>query len=270
MSTHRDRRITRAEAEQLLRTGQGGPEALSALLAAAASPAAAGEFAGEGAALAEFRAASLSTVPSPRRRHLTVKTALANLLTAKLAAAAAVAATATGGVALAAATGHLSGSTHPAAHPVAVTSVAGATDDPGETPGTESGGAPATEAAESRDTGGSATPSPSLVGLCRAFQAGATDNPGKALQNPAFSVLVSTAGGADNVAAFCLEMVGPAVSHTGHGRMSGAPVSHPVGPPAGHPGPPSPLPGGGRSGHPTGAPVSHPTGAPTILPTGHA
>jgi hypothetical protein len=48
-------------------------------------------------------------------------------------------------------------------------------------------------------------PSPSVVGLCRAFAAGAGDNPGKALENPAFTALITAAGGATEVPAFCAD-----------------------------------------------------------------
>ena len=36
-----------------------------------------------------------------------------------------------------------------------------------------------------------ATPSPSLRGLCQAYTAHAADNPGKALDNPAFAALIA-------------------------------------------------------------------------------
>jgi hypothetical protein len=55
------------------------------------------------------------------------------------------------------------------------------------------------------DASPSATPSPSLDGLCVAFQAGAVD---KAASNPAFTALQDAAGGADNVAAYCVTRIG--------------------------------------------------------------
>ncbi len=48
----------------------------------------------------------------------------------------------------------------------------------------------------------SAAPEPSLVGLCHAFPAVANSH-GRALDNPAFTTLITAAGGADNVAAYC-------------------------------------------------------------------
>ena len=95
-----------------------------------------------------------------------------------------------------------------------------------------------------------ATPSPSLRGLCTAYQAGATANNGKALSNPAFSSLVAAAGGKDEVAAYCTKLVG-------------APPTHPAGKP-------SSVPSGKPTAVPSVAPTAHPTGKPTALPTtGH-
>ncbi len=93
-------------------------------------------------------------------------------------------------------------------------------------------GAPSSPA--KTDHPGSATPSPSLKGLCTAFQAGATSNRGKAIDNPAFTALVTAAGGKDNLAAFCITLVGP--PRTTHSpKAPASPVttpSHPVGRPS--------------------------------------
>jgi hypothetical protein len=269
MSTHRPR-ISRADAERLLDTGTGGPQALSALLAAATPPTAAGEPAGEHAALAEFRAARLATVP-PRRRIPMLKAALANLIAVKVAAGAAVAAAATGGIALAAASGNLpaplQGAAHsafgaPAAHGASQASSAHGRPHGAPVPAsTAASTAPTFEPSESNHPSGTATPSPSLRGLCNAFQAGATSNPGKALANPAFSVLVTAAGGKANVAAFCVTLIGPAPTHHAGApstHPSGAPSTHRGGPPSTHPGVPGTHPGGRPTSHPTGAPSSHP------------
>jgi hypothetical protein len=167
-----------------------------------------------------------------------IRTTVAKILTAK--AAAVVAATAIGTVAVAAGTGnlptqhqdgdaardtHVSQSAHPSK-----------SDHPS--------GKPTTSPGSSGDH--SATPSPSMVGLCHAFTAGAGDNPGKALENPAFTVLITTAGGKDKVTAYCTALLADAT------HSAGSPASHPTGAP---------------STHPTGAPTSHPTGAPSTHPT---
>ncbi len=173
----------------------------------------------------------------------------------KVAALAALAAAATGGIALAAATGNLPGPLQDTAHsafgaPAVATDAADPSDEPSESVEPTQAAPQAPVLTGSETSSGSASPSPSLDGLCKAFQAKATSNPGKALANPAFSVLVSAAGGTDKVTDFCVTRVGPAATH-------GVPPTHPAGAPSTHAG-----------DHPTGAPATHPTGArPSGLPT---
>ncbi len=52
-----------------------------------------------------------------------------------------------------------------------------------------------------------AAPSPSLKGLCKAYQAGASAFEKEKL-NPAFIALVAAAGEAESVATYCVELVG--------------------------------------------------------------
>lgn len=241
MSTyHRTGAIDRRTAERLLdraRAGRlAGGDPLVDLLALAAAPAGRDELAGESAALAAFRAAR--PVPADRsRRRSMIKTALAKVLTLK--AAAVLAATAAGGVALAASTGALpnplNGTTQSA--PGVVGHV---------------GGRPSAGASHRGSDGPDATPSPSLLGLCHAYTAGAGSEHGKALENPAFSVLITTAGGKDKVDAFCSALLASAGS-TGQptAHPTGASTDHPTGGPTGHP-------SEGQDKHPTGAPTSHP------------
>jgi PT repeat len=234
MSTHRPRRIDRTTAEQLLRgepvDPTGGPDPLAALLAAAAAPARADELAGEYAALAAFREAHLGPVLQPRRTSM-IKTALAKLLTVKLAAAA-VGVTTLGGVALAAGTGTLPTSPRhetTTSHP----KPAHATGKPSTAP--------------THESKSKASPSPSLFGLCHAYTAGAGSEHGKALESPAFTALITAAGGKSNVAAYCTAVIaaGPGKSGT-----------HPTGKPTTQP-----------TDHPTGKPTDHPTGGPTTRPS---
>ncbi len=51
-----------------------------------------------------------------------------------------------------------------------------------------------------------ASPQPSLAGLCNAWAAGATDNPGAAADNPAFGSLVEAAGSPDEVPGYCADL----------------------------------------------------------------
>ncbi len=248
MNTHRPRRIDRKTAERLLRgdraVPEGGPDPLADLLAAATAPPRADELAGEQAALAAFREAHLVGVHQSRRGSM-IKTSIAKLLTVK-AAAAAVAATAVGGVALAASTGtlpsplhHSTSTAHPTARPT----------------GGPASGEPSAAAAGAAH----ASPSPSLVGLCHAYTAGAGHNPGKALDNPAFTALITAAGGKDKVAAYCAKILSdrPGNASATH-RPGGAPTAHPTGAPATHP--------AGDSGHRSGKPSTHPTGEPATRP----
>ncbi|HEX6967427.1 MAG TPA: hypothetical protein VF174_01170 [Micromonosporaceae bacterium] len=222
-------RIDRKAAEQLLSRDPAAWHTsgrLAGLLAAATAPAHEDELAGESAAVAAFRAAAhLGPVASAGRPSM-LKLALAKLLTLK-AAGAVAATTVVGGVALAAGTGNL----------------------PDGLPFSEQ--TPAVERSQQPDKGRpsdrpDATPSPSLVGLCRAYAAGA--NKEAVLANPAFSVLVDAAGGAENVDDYCATLPEPA---DGKGnRPSAVPTDRP-----------------GPDNHPTGAPGERPTGAPDARPT---
>jgi hypothetical protein len=118
MSTHHSRRMTRKAAEQLLGgaagplRGAAGPGAdpeqhLSRVLAAAAAPGHESELTGEAKAVAAFEVHHLVSATTPRRGQM-INSPLAKLLTAK-ALAATLAVAVTGGVALAASTGVLSG-----------------------------------------------------------------------------------------------------------------------------------------------------------------
>lgn len=163
-----------------------------------------------------------------------LKTALLKLLTVKAAAIAAVV-VGTGGVALAASTGALPNPLH-GHHPVPAASA-----DPSHL-----GGRPTASGHP-----GNADPSPSLVGLCHAYTAGAGSDHGKALDSPAFKALLTAAGGKTNVDGFCTNLLTTASAHpdetpTGHpgGKPSDLPTEHPIGRP---------------SEHPTGAPNPHPS-----------
>jgi hypothetical protein len=81
---------------------------------------------------------------------------------------------------------------------------------------------PSHSGAASRPAG---TPHPSLHGLCHAYQAGATNNHGKALHNPAFSALVKAAGGRTGLTSYCDGLVGPRAAH-GNAQHGGAAQRH--------------------------------------------
>jgi hypothetical protein len=102
------------------------------------------------------------------------------------------------------------------------------------------------------------------VGLCTAYDAGVAGSHGKALDNPAFSVLITAAGGKDQVAGFCATILASAhpTRHPANSDHPSGPSTHPNGPPSTHPnGPPST--------HPNGPPSTHPSGPPSVSPTRH-
>jgi hypothetical protein len=191
MSTHRE--IDRATAERLLSGGRAGPahDRLARLLAAAAAPAMAGETdgGGEQAALVAFREAHPTGSPVPRRRSM-LKLTVAKLLTAKVAALAA-AATLAGGVALAT-TGNIP-------NPM---SGLGASETAADR-GNPDRGAPE----QAADPMSHASPSPSIEGLCQAFLASTEVERGRALESPAFQVLIRTAGDEAEVDSYCADLV---------------------------------------------------------------
>jgi hypothetical protein len=240
MSSHRPRRLDRDSAEQLL---CGAPAArreagrLGALLRAAGAPVHPDELSGEHAALAAFQAAArLDPVPRPERRSM-LKTALAKVLTVK--AAIVFAGAGLGGVALAASADVLP---DPLANrPAAPVTRAPATPAPG-------GGS----AAPDNGNGPKATPSPSLIGLCRAYAARPEPARGRALQSPAFTALVTTAGGVNKVDDYC----------AGLAATPGAKAPRPAGRPTDRPDQASTKAPGGHPGKPASPPVGRPTSVP--------
>ena len=137
-----------------------------------------------------------------------------------------------GGVALAAATGHLPANL--TGKPAAASSAAAAA------------AAAHTPAARGQSASHpAASPSPSLRGLCQAFTAHAGRDTGKALDSPAFTALITAAGGKGGVTGFCAGLLATPPGN--------APASHPAGKP---------------SSHPAEANTAHPTGRPSVLPPG--
>ena len=141
-----------------------------------------------------------------------------------------------GGIALAAATGHMPANL--TGTPAAARSAAAAT---------------ATHSASGKSTSHpAASPSPSLRGLCQAYTAHAGHSTGKSLDSPAFTALITAAGGKDSVTAFCASLL---ATHPGK-----APASHPAG--KAHPTP-------ANTKHPTSKPAAVRTSAPPGQPTPH-
>ncbi|MEU7874640.1 hypothetical protein [Dactylosporangium sp. NPDC049140] len=198
---------------------------LAAVLTASAGPALQAELTGLHQAVAGFRSAQLQPIPLPRRQSV-VKTALLKLLTVKAVVVTTLVIGA-GGVALAATTGTLPNPLSKHADPAA---------------SARSSLGPAGSSGSQHASG--ASPSPSLVGLCHAYTAGAGSEHGKALENPAFATLVTAAGGKDNVDEYCAKLLASASAQ------------------------PSPQRNAESSEHPTGTPTDHPTGKPSAHQTG--
>lgn len=194
------------------------------LLAAAAAPGRVTEVTGKEDALRAFRHALHA--PGTRRR---LTRAIGRIGAVKLVALA-VGAASVGGVALAATTGSLPAPAQDVAH------------DAFGAPPAHTGERPSTAPTNQPN----ATPSPSLPGLCVAYFAQPVQDRGKALQSPAFTVLVTAAGGPEKVEDFCTDLTpaqpGSTPSHPQGGPPTAVPTpNHPTGPPR-EPGRPSSVP----------------------------
>jgi hypothetical protein len=196
-----------------------GYERVAQLLAAAAAAPTPEELAGQGAVLAELRAAvrarptaALASGPaSPSRRRR--RTGLAVVVV--------VSALVTGGVA-GAATGHLPGPVRDAARAITGTAENGAPSSlttPGQLPAsasriTDAGGAGpqgsqpgGTAGPRPGSTGAGPAAGPALEGLCEAYASGNGGTQGEKLDATAFKALATAAGGEDKVAAFCEDLL---------------------------------------------------------------
>jgi hypothetical protein len=265
MSTHRSPRLDRHTTEQLLGGAPATTEAtrpLAALLHAAAAPAHPEELSGEWAAVAAFDGAA-RLEPAPRPRSLDVlRSTLARVLTVKAAVILAAAAGTTG-VVLVSTTGVLNHGGGPAEHRPADHSPAVHSTAHSPTGTHNNGNNSNNDGDNNRDNAGgesSSAPNPSMLGLCNAYEAHESDNPGKALDSPAFAALVTAAGGKDQVDEYCDAIAagkGAGGSDDPHGKPAGHPheedsghggtvgtgnphATHPAAPPKRHHGAPAP------------------------------
>ena len=198
--------LTRREARRLLdRDRPCHDDALGMLLARAADPDAS-SMKGEHLVVAQFRAAThLGPVPATESSPMSKMTRKITAIPfAALGAGALI--LSGGGLALAASqgavdvpfTGHDNRSDKAPA--------AKATLNPGQVKAASKSPSPSarpTKDAEHTATP-AGTPSPSLRGLCKAFQAGAL---AKSKTSPAFTALTSAAGGPDEVATYCVSLL---------------------------------------------------------------
>jgi hypothetical protein len=262
MSAHRRRQIDRDTAERLLRGAAAGHgmdnDPVEGLLAAVAMPtntvSAEHVLLGEEEAVTAFREARLSRASTPPKKPV-AKVALASLLTWKAFAAAGITASAIGGA--------IVGGAEPWSSPAPPSDAPSATGFPGKSPTrahsttkpaeSRTSGSPATDAlvplpgarptsapgptskpdlpsaaasraATSAASPSSPSPSPSLEGLCRAYRA----QGGEVLQNAAFDKLVEAAGGTNEVAEYCVGVLGPDTSGREPKKATSTPTSEPT------------------------------------------
>lgn len=241
----RTSRLSRRDAERLLADPAASDSALGTVLAAAGATARPGELRREDSAAASFQAARLTPSPTTRSNYVSPTTLGKRAATRAVIATGAVVAMASGGFALAN-SAHLP--TLPGQASDQATESVAKTPKPTETPSattTESTeAAEPTEAAETETPSESATPTPSFEGLCKAFQAADHSAHGASLDSAAFTALATEAGGAEQVATYCVALIGEP-------KETGRPTDKPT------PGKPSVLP----------TPTDQPTGKPSVLPT---
>ncbi|WP_319462855.1 hypothetical protein [Micromonospora sp. RTP1Z1] len=221
-----------AESERLLDAARDGrapaadADPLRHLLVAAAAPANPGELSGEDQALAAFRAARAAPAPAPARapRGRRFRAGAVAWLAGR-------AATATAGVAVAAVS--LDRPEEPTPSPAPTTpGSAGSGVDSSRSPtrgadptGSDPGSPAATAPSAAPGTTGAGPGRPAgttkLTGLCRAYLAKSPQQRAKALETPGFADLVTAAGGADRVEAYCLRLVPEAGEKSSPGPGAG-------------------------------------------------
>lgn len=258
MSTTRHHRLTYRRRSAAKRS-RAADEALSRLIADA-TPARVydRELRGEAEAVAAFREARLGAAAAAQRRSGRPQ-GTGRLLA--LGAAIAAVGLSGGGVALAAATGHLPAPlTGNPAPPARTTPSASGSPSASGGAAHAKGGTPST-----------ASTSPVLHSLCRSYDADAKRNPGTALNDPAYTPLVTAAGSKGKVRSYCASLL--ASSPQGHPSHSeGQHSGHSMGNPGNH-GRSAADHGRGSAGQPggngrwAGNQSGHPGGKPTTQPT---
>jgi hypothetical protein len=191
------------------------------VLAAAAAPPSPDELAGESEAVSAFRAVARSSPHHAGSRRPTVPT---RFLSLKLAAAVAIAALSVAGVA-GAATGTLPDAAQRVAHKMLGAAGVPSADDHGRGGGASAGqsaGKPSSKS-DNSPTGPDVT-GPAKAGLCRAWASGQGATNGGKADSTAFEALAKAAGGADQIAAFCADVLKP--THEPQGTPSGAGADH--------------------------------------------
>jgi hypothetical protein len=243
-------RLSRRESERLLDDPAAHDSALGSALAATKAPAHHRELRREDAEVAAFHVARLSPPPATRSNYVSPSSLGRRAAARAVVATGAIVALTSGGFALAS-SAHLPTLPGQAADQ-ASESVAKA-PQPTSTESTSSATVTedASESAETETPDGTesstATPTPSFKGLCKAYQATDRSRAGKSMDSAAFTALATEAGGADQVATYCVALIGEP-------QQTGKPTDRPT------PGRPTDKPTPGK-------PTDKPTGKPSVLPT---
>ena len=257
--TDHEIRLSRRESERLLDDPAAHDSALGSALSAASAPAHRGELRREAAEVATFRAARLTPPPTSRSNYVSPSTLGSRAAARAVIATGVIVALTSGGFALASSV-HLP--TLPGQASDQATESVARTPKPTET---TSSSAPTSststdDPAESEETEGTetspATPTPSFKGLCTAYQASDRSQAGKSLDSAAFAALATEAGGADQVATYCVALIGEP-KQTGKPSELPTPTSKPTGKPSVLPTP---------TDKPSGKPTDKPSGKPTDKP----
>jgi len=296
------RHLSRREAERLLDDPAAHDSALGAVLKAAGGPALPGELGREDATAATFQ--RTATVPSPGGGTFIVPTPRREGRAAVRAVVAtgAVVALATGGFALAGSADlpHIPGlpgqASDRATESVAKEPKPSEASSTSATPGdeaSETGGSGTSGSGRPTSTGttgsgrptspgttgssgtstpsASSSPTPNFEGLCRAFQATDHSANGSSLDSAAFRALAAEAGGADQVATYCVGLIGePKPTGKPTDKPTGKPTDKPTGKPSSTPTPTSTPTSSSATGKPTDTPTgkpSSPPGKPTEQPS---
>ena len=284
-----DPRLSRRDAERLLDAPAEHDSVLGWALTAASAPAHPEELRGEDAAVAAFHSARVSPAPAARTGYVSPSLG-GRAATRAVIATGAVVALASGGFALASSADlpgvpglpdlpTLPGQTLdqtsdrapdqptesvPEAPRGAAESATSSGNASADTSASATGSASAAPSGSTTPTGTPSdtpdqapSPSPNLRGLCRAFQATDRTDAGRSLDSTAFLALATAAGGADRVATYCVDLIGPP-KETGRPTDKPTPTTKPT---------PTPTPTTRPSpGRPTDKPSPAP-GKPTDLPT---
>lgn len=217
MSNHR--RLSRRQAERIIDASASPDHVVGSLLDALRAPARASELRRESAMLAAFHTARLTPPTSTRSDMSTTPRSAA---TRAAIATGVVVALSTGGFALAAtdhlptlpdqasdqATGSVAKNRATSAPSATATTTATTDATATATATTTATTTESTSTAPETTESASSAPTPNLTGLCKAFQANDKSLHGKALDSSAFTALAAAAGGKENVATYCVTLVG--------------------------------------------------------------